>query len=159
MGRRGAPIHTARPLHRRVCQPRICLHQLCRVRVATVSSCLPPSHPHFKKIFRASVFVRAGSSGHSARSSTTPSKYLRDGKEQHPISVLLSRVGRKSPLLMYVDSCALYCSLLTPRLPRYAASKLDVVYGMSSYNAPLNGPPWKVYPDNGTINGAYQNTT
>lgn len=123
----------------------------------------PPVYPPLihilKKIFRASVFVRAGSSGHSARSSTTPSKYWRDGKLQHPISVLLSRVARKSPLLVYVDSCALYCSLLTPRLPRYAASKLDVVYGMSSYNAPLNGPPWKVYPDNGTINGAYQNTT
>ena len=24
----------------------------------------------------------------------------------------------------------------------YASSKLDYVYGMSSYNAPLNGPPW-----------------
>jgi hypothetical protein len=34
----------------------------------------------------------------------------------------------------------------------YAKSKLDTVYGMSSYNAPLNGPPWSI-GNNYTVDG------
>lgn len=51
----------------------------------------------------------------------------------HPVSPLGHCAGAFSAHEFVGASCA-----------DYASSKVDVVYGMSSYNAPINGPPWRI---------------